>query len=41
MIEKILVAVDGSPESVKAVSFACDLAGNDAAEIVLLHVLLR
>jgi nucleotide-binding universal stress UspA family protein len=41
MIEKILVAVDGSAESVKAVSFACELAAKDDVEIVLLHVLLR
>ncbi len=41
MIEKILVPVDGSPHSVKAVELASDLASKYDAEIVLLHVLLR
>lgn len=41
MIKKILVPVDGSPHSVKAVELASDLASKYGAEIVLLHVLLR
>jgi len=41
MIKKILVPVDGSPHSVKAVELASDLASKYEAEIVLLHVLLR
>ena len=40
-MKKILVAVDGSPHSVKAVQLASDLASKYDAEIVLLHVLLR
>lgn len=41
MIKKILVPVDGSPPSVRAVELASDLASKYDAEIVLLHVLLR
>ncbi len=41
MIKKILVPVDGSPQSVRAVEMACDLAAKFDAEVVLLHVLLR
>jgi len=41
MIEKILVPVDGSPHSVKAVELASDLASKYDAQIILLHVLLR
>ena len=41
MIKRILVAVDGSPHSIKAVELASDLASKYEAEIVLLHVLLR
>ncbi|MGI9462359.1 MAG: universal stress protein, partial [Aestuariivirgaceae bacterium] len=41
MIKKILVPVDGSPHSVKAVELASDLASKYGAEIILLHVLLR
>ncbi len=41
MIRKILVPVDGSPHSVKAVELASDLASKYDAEIILLHVLLR
>jgi len=41
LLKKILVAVDGSPHSVKAVQLASDLASKYDAEIVLLHVLLR
>ena len=41
MIKKILVPVDGSEHSVKAVELASDLASKYDAEIVLIHVLLR
>lgn len=41
VIKKILVAVDGSPHSVKAVRLASDLASKYGAEVILLHVLLR
>ncbi len=41
MIKKILVPVDGSTHSIKAVELASDLASKYDAEIVLLHVLLR
>ncbi len=41
MIKKILVPVDGSAHSVKAVELASDLASKYDAEIILLHVLLR
>lgn len=41
MIKTILVPVDGSPHSVKAVELASDLASKYGAEIILLHVLLR
>lgn len=41
MLKKILVAVDGSPHSVRAVRLASDMASKYDAEIILLHVLLR
>ncbi len=41
MIKKILVPVDGSPQSVKAVELASDIASKYDAEVELLHVLLR
>lgn len=41
MIKKILVPVDGSKLSVKAVELASDLASKYDAEVILLHVLLR
>lgn len=41
MIENILVAVDGSQHSVKAVELASDLAAKYDADMTLLHVLLR
>ena len=41
MIKKILVPVDGSAHSIKAVEIASDLAAKYGAEIILLHVLLR
>ena len=41
MISKILVPVDGSVQSVKAVELASDLASKYDAEVILLHVLLR
>ena len=39
MIKKILVAIDGSKQSDKALDFALDLARNYSAEIVLINVL--
>ena len=39
MIKKILVAIDGSKQSDKALDFALDLAKNYSAEIVLINVL--
>ena len=39
MIKKILVAIDGSEQSDKALDFALDLARNYSAEIVLINVL--
>ena len=41
MIKKVLVPVDGSAHSVKAVELASEIASKFDAEIVLLHVLLR
>ena len=41
MIKKMIVPVDGSQPSVKAVELASDLASKYDAEVVLLHVLLR
>lgn len=41
MIKKILVPVDGSKHSVKAVELASDIASKYDAEVILLHVLLR
>jgi nucleotide-binding universal stress UspA family protein len=41
MIKKILVPVDGSEHSVKAVELASDLASKYDAQVILLHVLLR
>ena len=41
MIKKILVPVDGSAHSVKAVELASEIAGKFGAEVILLHVLLR
>ena len=41
MIKKLIVPVDGSDQSVRAVELASDLAAKYDAEIVLLHVLLR
>ena len=40
-IKKILVPVDGSAQSVKAVELASDIASKYDAEIILLQVLLR
>lgn len=37
--EKILIAVDGSPASIQAVEFVCDLTGEFGYEIRLLHVI--
>ena len=41
MIKRILVPVDGSAQSIKAVELASDLASKYDAEVELLHVLLR
>lgn len=41
MIKKILIPVDGSPQSVRAVEMGSEIASKFDAEIVLLHVLLR
>ena len=41
MIKKILVPIDGSAHSIKAIELASSLASRYDAEIVLLHVLLR
>ncbi|MGI9373036.1 MAG: universal stress protein [Hyphomicrobiales bacterium] len=41
MLKKILVPVDGSEHSLKAVELAADLANKYDAEVILLHVLLR
>ena len=41
MFTKILVPVDGSEQSMRAVDMASDLAQKFDAEVVLLHVLLR
>jgi len=41
MLRKILVPVDGSKQSMKAVALASELAAKFDAEITLLHVLLR
>jgi len=38
-MERILVALDGSEHSDKALDFASDVAGKYAAELILLHVL--
>jgi len=41
MIKNILVPVDGSKHSVKAVELASDIASKYDAQVILLHVLLR
>lgn len=41
MIDTILIPVDGSPASRRAVDFGSDLAARYGARAVLLHVLLR
>jgi nucleotide-binding universal stress UspA family protein len=38
MISKILVAVDGSKDADKAFEYACDLAKNAGASLLILHV---
>jgi len=38
MISKVLVAVDGSKNAGKAVEYACDLAKNAGASLIILHV---
>lgn len=41
MIQKVLIATDGSAHAEKAVRFGSDLAAKYGAEVVLVHVLLR
>lgn len=41
MISKILVPVDGSEHSLRAVELAASIASKFEAEVILLHVLLR
>lgn len=41
MIEKVLIATDGSDHAQKAVEFGSDIAAKYGAEVVLVHVLLR
>ena len=41
MLKKILVPVDGSDHSIKAVELAAELAAKFGAEITLLHVLMN
>ncbi len=41
MVQKVLIAVDGSEHAGKAVEFGADLAEKYGAEVVLVHVLLR
>ena len=41
MIQKMLVPVDGSPQSIKAAELACDLARKYDAEIELFYVVER
>ena len=38
MISKILIAVDGSPHSLKGVSLGAAIAANAGARVILLHV---
>jgi len=38
MISKVLVAVDGSKNAGKAFEYACDLAKNAGASLIILHV---
>jgi len=41
MINKVLIATDGSEHARKAVEFGSDIAAKYGAEVVLVHVLLR
>ena len=41
MIETVLISIDGSPASRRAVEFGSDLASRYGARVVLLHVLLH
>ena len=41
MLKKVLIATDGSEAADKAVRIGAQLAAMDAAEVVLVHVLLR
>ena len=39
LIKRILIPVDFSEDSLKAVTYACDLATRFGAELLLLHVI--
>lgn len=41
MLNKVLIATDGSPNAEKAVALGSDIAGKYGAEVILVHVLLR
>lgn len=41
VIQKVLIATDGSAHAAKAVEFGSDIAAKYGAEVVLVHVLLR
>lgn len=41
MVQKVLIATDGSDHARKAVEFGSDIAAKYDAEVVLVHVLLR
>ena len=41
MIERVIIATDGSVHAKKAVALGSDLAEKYGAEVVLVHVLLR
>ena len=41
MINKVLIATDGSEHAAKAVAFGADIASKYGAEVLLVHVLLR
>lgn len=41
MVQKVLIATDGSDHARKAVAFGADIASKYGAEVVLVHVMLR
>lgn len=41
VIKKVLIAVDGSPESVKAARLAIKIAKNEGAAVIAFHVLTK